>query len=582
MSRIHALHKPVDWHLYRLFDLPLGARIPWCLAAVAVLLAVVTYLVYSTGGTAYAYPYLTLIPVLFAAAWFGLAGGVISALVAGALMGAMPLDVERGISQPLFNWVLRIGLYLLIGGVAGWLFQSLRQAFRERERIVRADPRSGLPNQVALEQDLQRWLIDSYAQREPLSLLIVRMSDATDILEAMGADASDELIARLGQRLKHLVEPLGKVYRFSESEIAIPVKDCGSVRLSALVRTIVEAGEENLQVKGVPVRVQLVLGASTTDVRLRPPESDHRHGAFYHHSLDYYRQCLDTLLSEARIALLAAIERHLSYCRFDPALKRKTQTNLQLIARVRQALDRNEFELHYQPKIRLRDEALDGCECLIRWRDNRRKMIPPDHFMPKVEATTLIAPVTEFVSQQGCQFIRRFQGPTSINFSSRNLVDERLLNYVERLVSRCAIDPELVEIEVTESALIHNLDAARQGIERLRGFGFKVSIDDFGTGFASFDYLRRLPITGLKIDRAFVTGIDTNERSRKLIGCMIDLGHALDLTVTAEGVETQAQLKVLKALGCDLGQGFLFAKAMPGPVFMQWCARYRPLVGPDH
>lgn len=165
-----------------------------------------------------------------------------------------------------------------------------------------------------------------------------------------------------------------------------------------MVRTIVEAGEENLQVKGIPVRVQLVLGASTTDVRLRSPGSDHPHQGHYHHGLDHYRQCLDTLLSEARIALLAAIE-------------------------------------------------------------------------------------------------------------------------------------------------------------------------------------RRLPITGIKIDRAFVLGIDTSERSKKLLGCMIDMGHALDLTVTAEGVETRAQLHVLEAQGCDLAQGFLFAQAMPAPAFMDWCARHRPAVG---
>lgn len=570
MNRITVLSRSADWHFYQLLDWPLSARTPWCLLAVAVMLAAATYVVYSTGGTAYAYPYLILIPVLFAAAWFGLAGGLTAALLAGALMAAMPLDVERGVSQPLFNWVLRVGLYLVIGGVAGWLFQSLRRAFREREQIVRTDPRSALPNQVALEQDLQCWLIDSYARREPLSLLIVRMSDATDILEAMGADASDELISQLGQRLRHLVEPLGKVYRFSVSEVAIPLRGCGDVRLSAMVRAIIEAGEENLQVKGVPVRVQLVLGASTTDCNLQASDPDH------HHRHDHYRQCLDALLSEARIALFTALERRISYCRYESALKQKTRDNLQLIARVRQALDRREFELHYQPKVHVEDGSLDGCECLIRWRDGNREMIPPDQFMPKVENTTLIAPVTEFVSQQGCEFIRRFRHPASINFSSRNLMDDRLLNFIERLVGRCEIAPELVEIEVTESALIQNLDAARRAIGKLRGFGFKVSIDDFGTGFASFDYLRRLPLTGIKIDRAFVKDIDTSERSKKLLGCMIDMGHALDLKVTAEGVETQAQFRVLKALGCDLAQGFLFAKAMPAQAFMEWCDAYRP------
>lgn len=545
------------WHFYRLLDWPLSSHTPWCLAAVVAMLALATTIVYHTGGTAYAYPYLILIPVLFAAAWWGLAGGLLCALAAGGLMAAMPLDVAEGVAQSTFNWLLRLGLYLVIGGTAGWLFQSLRRAFDERQAIVRTDPRSGLPNQVALEEDMNLWWQRPASRYGRLALVVVRMTDMTDVLEAMGADASDELASRVGTRLQHLVRGSGRVYRFSVSELAVVLKGVDDRQLADFARRIAEAGEENLLVQSLPVRVQLVLGASV---------STEQTGA------------VDDLISEARIALFTAIERRVGYCRFSPEFKQQTRETIRLIARVREGLDRHEFELHYQPKVRIADGTLAGCECLLRWRDSTDHLIPPNHFMPKVENTTLITPVTEFVSQRGCEFLREFGRSTSLNFSARNLTDERLLRFVERLVNSCGTDPSLLEIEITESALIQNLDMARRSIEALRRAGFQVSIDDFGTGFASFDYLRRLPITGIKIDRAFVSDIETSERARKLLHCMIDMGHALDLSVTAEGVETAGQYRILRNFGCDLAQGFYLTPALPRDAFLQWCERYRPIV----
>jgi len=553
------LSKHSQWHFYQLLDWPLSARAHWCWSFLVVFLGAATIIVFATGGTAYAYPYLTLIPVLFAAAWYGLAGGLITAFIAGALMAVMPLDVEQGVAQEPFNWMLRLTLYLMLGGVAGWLFQSLRAAFRERQRLVRTDPRSHLRNQVALDQDLRDWLASYKSRTAHLGLLVVRITDITEVLEAMGADASDELAERVGDRLAGLVGERGQVYRFSVSELAVLLKDTDETRLSDLANKVIELGEDNIVVQGVPVRTHLVIGGSSSQDHPRDELST------------------DALISEARVALFAAIDRSMSYCRFLPELKQRTTDNIRLISKVREGLRQHEFEMYYQPKIRMRDGALAGCECLIRWRDHSGELIPPDAFMPKVENTTLITPVTEFVTTRGCEFVKRFGKTTSINFSARNLVDERLLAFLQKAVRRCEVAPQTVEIEVTESALIQNLEAAREAIIKLRGLGFGVSIDDFGTGFASFDYLRRLPITGIKIDRAFVCDLETDERARKLMACMVDMGHALDLEVTAEGVETAAQYRLLREMGCDQAQGFYFSPALPAQRFLRWCDYYRPV-----
>lgn len=268
--------------------------------------------------------------------------------------------------------------------------------------------------------------------------------------------------------------------------------------------------------------------------------------------------------------MLAASEKHRTHCHFQPFLARRSVQNIKLISRVRRGLEQGEFELHYQPKLRLANGQVTGYEGLIRWRDEHGKLVPPGLFMPKVENTTLIAPVTRFVIDEACGFARRHGGKVSINLSVRNLMDDELLEELKQLAQQSGMRPSQLEVEITESALVHDLFAAKQALERIRSCGIQVSIDDFGTGFSSFEYLRHLPITGLKIDRAFVEGLEQDERARKLMACLIDVGHALDLEVTAEGVETQGQHRILQELGCDQAQGFLYSKALPVDELLAW------------
>lgn len=534
---------------------PQSTRNLYCVGLLALLLALGTLVVYKTGGTAYAYPYLLLVPVLFASAWYGLMGGLGLALLASGLLAFVPLDVEQGVMQGPANWLPRMGLYLMLGGVAGALFQSLRHSYREREVLVRTDTCSGLPNQAALTQDLSALRERHRYRSEPMGSIIVRLSDITDVLEAMGADASDELMAQMGRRLQCLVEGEGKVYRVGVSELIILMPGVDEARLKDIARHIIDAGEDNLIVQTEPVRVQLVLGSTLS-----------------------FQVCQSTegLIGEARVALSKAIRRRMNHCHYSPGMATTKLSNISLISSVRLGLERGEFELHYQPQVCLDDGAVRGCEALIRWRDAQGRLILPGQFMPKVEETTLIEPVTRFVSREACEFLTIYKHSVSINFSARNLVDEKMLAFLHEQVESLGIKPQSVEVEVTESALIQNLDSARAAIERLRTMGFDVSIDDFGTGFASFEYLQHLPITGIKIDRAFVSGVDESEKARRLIACMIEMGHALDLTVTAEGVETAGQCRVLQSLACDRAQGYYFARPMAAGAFMEWSEQYRP------
>ncbi|MFY0989992.1 putative bifunctional diguanylate cyclase/phosphodiesterase [Halomonas sp. C05BenzN] len=518
------------------------------------LLILGSLVVYATGGTAYAYPYLMLIPVLLGAAWYLLPGGLLVALVAGVLMALMPLNVDAGTFQSPGNWLIRIAMYLFLGGVAGWLFQSRRRATEARIAVARMDPRSGLPNTVSLEEDLRESLRHRQKGRS-VGLMLVRITDITDVMEAMGMDATDELILAMGERLRHAVRGGATAYRFSNAELALIIDDIVPDDLAYIAERLTEIGEESLQIQQVPIRVQLVMGSSVAPRGESTPE---------------------TLIHEARIAMFAAIERRRSHSHYSPAFQRRTIQAIRLIARVRKGLAEGEFALHYQPKIRLADDRVCGCEGLIRWRDSDGDMIPPGTFMPKVENTTLISPVTRFVVEQACRFAANETGPgvVSINLSVHNLYDEALLQDIRKLAGQLASLTHTLEVEITESALIGDLEAACEAIQRIRDFGVGVSIDDFGTGFASFEYLRHLPITGLKIDRSFVTGLEQDKRARDLMACMIDVGHALGLVVTAEGVETAGQRNCLRELGCDQAQGFYFSPALCASDYREWCREY--------
>ncbi|MDI5920434.1 GGDEF domain-containing phosphodiesterase [Halomonas sp. LR5S13] len=510
---------------------------------IVLLLGIGTAIVYITGGTAFSYPYLMLIPVLIAASWYSLAGGLITALAAGILMAFMPLDTMLGSDQSTFNYLLRIVLYLLLGGVAGWLFQSRRNAFASHREVSRTDLHSGLFNQVALNEDLLECLSRPEVAAGKTGVIKVKITDMADVIEALGLKAADDLVVTLSQRLSEVLRRGSQTYRISPDELALVVPDIEATDLDIISHRLMEVGEESFLVQEVPVRVQLAMGSSITSEDKTTEE----------------------ILREARIALLTSVRKRREFTHFDPVLDQRSLDSFKLIARVRDGLAAREFELFYQPKIRLADGQVCGCEGLIRWRGDNGKLIPPGQFMPKVESTSLIGPLTYFVIQAAGAFSRNpgCESVVSINISVHNLYDEKLHDLLVDLVKKANVSPERLEVEITESAFVGDIESARDAIQRIRDLGFGVSIDDFGTGFASFEYLKHLPITGLKIDRTFVANLGSDTQARKLMGCMIDIGHALGLVVTAEGVETLQQEAVLRELGCDQAQGFVYSPALP-------------------
>lgn len=529
------------------------------IAVISGLLLLSTAIVYVTGGTSYAFPYLQLIPVLVAAARYEIAGGLIVGVIASLLLGPyMPMDVDAGTAQSTTNWLTRMVFFLLLGGMTGWLFAQVRAKDRQHDRLARVDRATGLPNQTALEEKIDATIANQpVLESTPPILFIVRITDFFEALDAVGADAGDELAAGTARLIESANPGLGPAYRFSAAELAFVTGHIAPEELASRAAEIKTTGEDPVNVRDVPVRVELCVGAEKA--------RDEDAGRPYE------------LVRRARLALFAAQDRNQDFAIFEPAFERSTRETFMLITRMRQAIKEEQFELFYQPKIRLSDGMVTGVEALIRWRDPVQGIVPPGQFIPKVERTSLIGPLTRFACHEACLFARRHPGLSiGVNISPRSLYDHRLMDELCEMIERFQVTAPSIEIEITEGTLAHDPGRAAKLLTRLRDYGVGISIDDFGTGYSSFSYLHHLPVTGLKIDRSFMTELNDSRQVKGIIRCIAGAGHELGLDVTAEGVETETQLGIVQKTGCDMAQGYYFTVPMPEADMDQWLADYRP------
>ena len=254
---------------------------------------------------------------------------------------------------------------------------------------------------------------------------------------------------------------------------------------------------------------------------------------------------------------------------FTREMNERAQQRVQIETAVRRAVERREFLLHYQPKLKVGSGTLCGIEALLRWQHPERGLVSPIEFIPVLEETGLIVPVGEWVMQEVCAQIKAWRKarlsvpPVAINLSARQFQQKDLEVTVHRILSDSGVDASLIQFELTESLLMKDPEAAERTLGGLKKSGVKISVDDFGTGYSSLAYLKRFPIDALKIDRTFVRDIAVDPDDAMIIVAIIGLAHSLKLKVIAEGVETESQLKFLAAHACDEVQGFLFSKPVP-------------------
>ncbi|WP_164549034.1 putative bifunctional diguanylate cyclase/phosphodiesterase [Amphritea opalescens] len=428
----------------------------------------------------------------------------------------------------------------------------------EIERLNQLDPLTGMMNRQQFYKELGEQLKSSKkpATVQHFALISVDLDGFRRFNNLNGYTAGDLVVKEMSQRLTKLSP--GLTCRQGNDEFILlqgaDSREHLTQQSTQLCKQIIHSLTQPYTYPDVEVILPCSIG-----VALAPEQ--------------HYE--IDTLINQATLARIKAKEKSCcSYVIFDRQEHPKDQSHIAIEPELINAIRRNEFELFYQPRIDIASGNIIGAEGLIRWRHPEKGLIYPDAFIPTAERTGLIVPIGYWVIQQAGQDLQRIAASglsierLSVNLSFRQFQDSYLCRTIQRLINKYTIDTSILEFELTESALFNNEVHVQEGIEELHTLGINFSLDDFGTGYSSFSLLQKLPISSLKIDRSFVSGVMTNTDDREIVKALIRLAHSLNKEIIAEGVETKQQLNFLSRYGCHQAQGYLYSKPIPYEEFV--------------
>jgi diguanylate cyclase (GGDEF)-like protein len=447
--------------------------------------------------------------------------------------------------------VLYAGLFRLVGRAS----KTLQRQAADNERLALQDPLTALPNRVLFRERTEQAIRAARRGGSRVAILIVDLDRFRVINDTLGHEAGDSLLTKIGSRLQTALRETDTVARLGADEFAVllpEVADPATVSLTAdrLRKTL----EYPFPVGGVSVEVEASVGISL----------------FPDHGKE-----VDELLQRADVAMYVAKDGGTGHEMYVEERDRYSPERLSLLSELRGGIQRGELLLHYQPKADLRSGRVVGLEALVRWDHPERGLLLSDEFVPLAEPTGLIGPLTRYVIDEALRESRNWRDAgidlhIAVNLSARNLEDARLPDLVARSLGRWGLEPEALELEITESAILQEPVRVLEVVTRLAGMGVRLMIDDFGTGYSSLAYLRRLPVQALKIDKSFVQGMLREENDAVIVRSTIDLGRNLGLEVVAEGVESAELWGRLAALGCDVAQGFHLSHPLPASEVPAW------------
>ena len=421
--------------------------------------------------------------------------------------------------------------------------QLVHQAFH--------DSLTGLANRALFRDRIQHALNRQRRQRRPLAVLLFDLDGFKTLNDSLGHAFGDQMLAAVASRLEGLLRPSDTACRLGGDEFAVLVEDLtGGIDATVVAGRILDSIRQPFVVEGKEVVTAASVGIAIADTFETTP---------------------DDLLRNADVAMYTAKGRGRNrFELFKPSMHKAMLDRLDLEADLRRAVERNEFVLHYQPTVALATGRISGMEALVRWNSPERGMVPPGMFIPVAEDTGLIVPLGAWVLEEACrqtvawghEFGMDAPSTISINVSARQLQDDSLVPAFAEILDRTGINPANVVLEITESAVMSDAEAMVARLHQLKALGVRLAIDDFGTGYSSMSYLCSFPIDILKIDRSFVSGVPNEPQKVGIVRTIVELGHILDLQTVAEGIELNEELEQLRALDCDLGQGYWFAKPL--------------------
>jgi diguanylate cyclase (GGDEF)-like protein len=446
-------------------------------------------------------------------------------------------------------------LYLVLCGLVAVASQNLRQKALDTRLQAQRDALTGLPNRANFRDQVERAAKAAQRKKTLAGVMVMDLDRFKEVNDTLGHFHGDLVLQRIGARLQSVLRGHETIARMGGDEFAIllpEIEEDGQARKVA--KRIIKALDEPINVSGLSLQVEGSLG-----IAVFPKHGD----------------SVDALLRAADVAMYVAKERRTGFEFYATEEHQHDASSLALIGEMRRAMDAGELVLHYQPKASLATGGVKGCEALARWNHPGRGMLSPDEFIPLAEHSSLLRPVTLYLLETAIRQCKTWQNQghdmtVAVNLSVVNLLDNELPADLGHLLSESRLEPQWLELEITESTIMKDPRRAMQILTRLSDMGIRLSIDDFGTGYSSLAYLKQLPVHTIKIDKSFVLTMDEDEGNATIVQSTIDLGHNLGLAVVAEGVETEESYARLGALGCDYAQGYFLSRPLPPEKFTVW------------
>ena len=416
------------------------------------------------------------------------------------------------------------------------------------------DSLTSLPNRRLMMERIDQAIVAAQSRQKPLAILILDLNRFKEVNDTLGHHCGDQLLMALSPRLLSAISATDVVARLGGDEFGFVLEDVSVDQVCNICKRILEVVDQPFVIDGHGVSI-----GGSVGIAMYPEHGDEP----------------QLLMQHADVAMYEAKRHGQGYAVYEPEQDQYSLNRLRIVTSLRDRALFDQLALYYQPKISLQDGRVCGLEALLRWHHPTLREVYPDNFIPVAERAGVMRQITHWVLRNTVNQMEQWQNAgypqhVAVNLSVRNLADETLPQEIRQILDDYSVAPSAITLEVTESSMMANPRLAQEILNKLNALGFLTSIDDFGSGYSSLAYLKKLPATEIKIDKSFVLNMTHDESDAVIVHSTIALAHNMGYRVVAEGVENAETLELLQVLGCDVVQGFYFSKAMPAEQVLAW------------